>query len=230
MTTNLAEAINSVLKATRNLPITALIKSTFYRLGSVFEKRGHDWTKLLVSSQTFTDNCNKGMAEEASKSSSHNVIQFDRERFCFMVAERINQHYGRPLGTFSVDLKRGWCDCGRFQAFHLPCSHVIATCASIRQNHNMHIPDVFKILSVFKVYRESFLGLPHHENWPTYEGFTLCHDETMRRNKKRRPNSTRIRTEMDDLEKEKRRCEICQEIGHIRRKCPKVAGLSNRPV
>ncbi|CAK8537799.1 unnamed protein product [Lathyrus sativus] len=170
------------------------------------------------------------MVDEASKSSSHNVIQFDRERFYFMVSERINQHDGRPLGTFSVDLRRGWCDCERFQAFHLPYSHVIETCASIRQDHNMHIPDVFKILCVFKVYSESFLKISHHENWPTYEGFTLCHDETMRRNKKGCPNSTRIRTEMDDLEKEKRRCEICQEIGHMRRKCSNVADTSNRPV
>ncbi|CAK8539708.1 unnamed protein product [Lathyrus sativus] len=94
----------------------------------------------------------------------------------------------------------------------------------------MHIPDVFKVLNVFKVYSESFLGLSHQQNWPTYEGFTLCHDETMRRNKKGRPNSTRIRTEMDDLEKEKRRCGICREIGHMRRKCPNVADPSNRSI
>ncbi|CAK8568275.1 unnamed protein product [Lathyrus sativus] len=162
MTKNLTEAMNSVLKATRNLPITTLVKSTFYLLGSLFGKQGPDWTKMLSSGQTFTENCNKGMTDEASKPSSHNVIQFDRERFCFMVAKSINQHDGRPLGTFSVDLKRGWCDCGRFQAFHLPCSHVIAACVSIRQKHNMHIPDVFKVLSVFKVYSESFLRLPHH--------------------------------------------------------------------
>ncbi|CAK8531310.1 unnamed protein product [Lathyrus sativus] len=147
-----------------------------------------------------------------------------------MVAESINQHDGRPLGTFSVDLRRGWCDCGRFQAFHLPCSHVIVACSSIRKDHNMHIPDVFKVLSVFKVYSESFLGLPHHQNWPTYEGFTLCYDETMRRNKKGCPNSTRTKIEMDDLEKEKRRCGISREIGHMRRKCPNVVGPSNRLV
>ncbi|CAK8538990.1 unnamed protein product [Lathyrus sativus] len=208
MTTNLVEAMNSVPKATRIVPITSLVKSMFYRRGSLFGKQGHDWTKMLASSQTFTENYNKGMADEASKSSRHNVIQFDRERFCFMVSESINQRDGRPLGTFSVDF-RGWCNCGRFPAFHLPCSHVIAACASIRQDHNMHIPNVFKVLSVFKVYSESFLGLPHHQSWPTYEGFTLFHDETMRRNKKGRPNSTRIKTEMDDLEKEKRRCGIC---------------------
>lgn len=229
MTTNLAEAMNSVLKETRNLPITALVKSTYYRLGSLFGRRGHQWTKMLASGQVFTDNCNKGMAEEVIKANTHNVMQFDRERFYFMVQEKINHNDGRPTGTFSVDLRKQHCDCGKFQAFHLPCSHVIAACSSIRQDYSIHIPDVFKILNVFKVYKESFLGLPHEENWPQYEGFTLCHDDSMRRRKKGRPNSTRIRTEMDDVEKEKRRCGICREIGHMRRKCPNVAGSSQRP-
>ncbi|CAK8536070.1 unnamed protein product [Lathyrus sativus] len=35
MTSNLADAMNSVLKATRNLPITALVQSTYYRMGSL---------------------------------------------------------------------------------------------------------------------------------------------------------------------------------------------------
>ncbi|XP_016206297.1 uncharacterized protein LOC107646637 [Arachis ipaensis] len=43
MTTNLVECINSVLKGARNLPITALVKATFYRLNElqneVFEVR-----------------------------------------------------------------------------------------------------------------------------------------------------------------------------------------------
>ncbi|CAK8571996.1 unnamed protein product [Lathyrus sativus] len=41
MTSNLAEAINSVLKATINLPITTLVQSTYYRMGSLFGKQGY---------------------------------------------------------------------------------------------------------------------------------------------------------------------------------------------
>ncbi|XP_050877162.1 uncharacterized protein LOC127080913 [Lathyrus oleraceus] len=39
MTTNLEEAVNLVLKETQNLPITALVQSTYYRLGSLFGKK-----------------------------------------------------------------------------------------------------------------------------------------------------------------------------------------------
>ncbi|CAK8577648.1 unnamed protein product [Lathyrus sativus] len=229
MTSNLAEAMNFVLKATRNLPITALVQSTYYCMGSLFGKRPHKWTKMLGTGKVFTDGCNKGMTDEVAKSNTHNVMQLDRERLCFMVQEKVNQNDDRPTCTFSVDLRNRWCDCGKFQAFHLPCSHIIATCSSIRQDYSIHILEVFTVLNVFKVYKESFLGQPHEENWPKYEGFTFCHDDSMRRNKKRRPTSSRIRIETDDVEKEKRRCGICREIGHMRRKCPNVAGPSNRP-
>ncbi|CAK8540208.1 unnamed protein product [Lathyrus sativus] len=183
---------------------------------------------MLATWKVFTDGYNKGMTDEVAKANTHNVMQFDREIFCFMVQEKINQNDGRPTGTFSVDLRNRLCGCGKFQAFHLPCSHMTASCSSIRQDYTIHIPEVFTILNVFKVYKESFLGLPHEENWPKYEGFTLCHDDSMRRNKKGRPTSSRIRTEMDNAEKEKRRCEICTEIGHMRRKCHNVVVPSNR--
>ncbi|RYR03231.1 hypothetical protein Ahy_B06g082085 isoform A [Arachis hypogaea] len=39
MTTNLVECINSVLKGARNLPITAFVKATFYRLNELFTRK-----------------------------------------------------------------------------------------------------------------------------------------------------------------------------------------------
>ncbi|CAK8544736.1 unnamed protein product [Lathyrus sativus] len=35
MITNLVESLNGVFKGTRNLPITALVRATYYRLGSL---------------------------------------------------------------------------------------------------------------------------------------------------------------------------------------------------
>lgn len=86
--------------------------------------------------------------------------------------------------------------------------------------------DVFKILNVLKVYKENFLGLSHEESWAQYKGFTRFHNESMRRKKKGRSTSTRIRTEIDNVEKEKRMCGICCEIDHMRIKCPNAADPS----
>lgn len=119
MTTNLAEAMNSMLKATSNLSITSLVQTTYYTLGSLFGKWNHDLTKMLSFGQVYTNNCNTSILEEVLKFITHNVMQFDRE------------------------------------------------------------------------------------------GFTLFHNESMRRKKKGRPNSIRFRIEMNNGEKEKRKYGIC---------------------
>ncbi|XP_050885972.1 uncharacterized protein LOC127091390 [Lathyrus oleraceus] len=181
---------------------------------------------MLGSGQLFTENSMKGIEEEVIKSNSHTVMQFDRERFCFLVQETVHHSDDIPTTHYNVDLQNLTCECGRFQTFHVPFSYVIAACSSIRQDYSVHIADVFKVVNVFKVYEESFLGIPTETSWPQYEGDTLCHNDRMRRNKKGRPNSCRIRTEMDNAEKEKRRCGICREIGHMRRKCPTRLGPS----
>lgn len=67
----------------------------------------------------------------------------------------------------------------------------------------MHITDVFKIVNVFKVYEESFLGGPNETTWPQYEGDTLCHNDNMGRKKKGLQNSSQIRTEWTTLKRKK---------------------------
>ncbi|XP_072076836.1 uncharacterized protein [Arachis hypogaea] len=59
MTTNLVECINSVLKGARNLPVTALVKATFYKLNELFTRKraetearinaGHVFSELVTS-------------------------------------------------------------------------------------------------------------------------------------------------------------------------------------
>lgn len=85
MTTNRIQSMNFVLKATCNLPITALVRSTYFRSGTLFWKRRHDWTKMLALGKVNTDNCIKGIENEIIKSYIHNVMQFDRQRFYFPV-------------------------------------------------------------------------------------------------------------------------------------------------
>ncbi|XP_058733593.1 uncharacterized protein LOC131605228 [Vicia villosa] len=229
MTTNLVESLNSVMKETRNLPITALVRSTYFRMGTLFWRRGHNWTKMLSSKKDFTDNCMKEMQKEVEKSHSYNVLSFDRERNYFVVQETVNNNECRTLTYYNVDLQKQTRDCGKFQTFHVPCSHAIAACSHVRLNYQMFIPPIFRVQNIFKVYEQSFIGVPKEDQWTPYQGDILLHNERMRRNKKGRPNSTRIRTEMDTVEKVKRRCGICQGL-HMRKKClhrPNAAGPSN---
>ncbi|MFQ6654814.1 hypothetical protein Gotur_025634 [Gossypium turneri] len=58
ITSNMAECINSVLKGTRHLPITSVVRETYFRLAALFLKRaasyagqmqgGHVWCSKVV--------------------------------------------------------------------------------------------------------------------------------------------------------------------------------------
>ncbi|XP_012571355.1 uncharacterized protein [Cicer arietinum] len=210
MTTNLVESINAVLKGPRNLPITALVQSTYFKTGTLFPTMGKQHASILASGQVYTKPCIDFMKLEISKSNSHRVDSFDRSNHTFMVHETVVPREGRPIGHFSVNLSNKWCDCGIYQAKHMPCSHVIAACSSIKYNYWSLISDVYKVESVLKVYDEVFQPIPNQGYWPQYEGVKVCHNPLMRRVTKGRPKSKRIRTEMGSKEREPRKCGLCR--------------------
>jgi hypothetical protein len=117
------------------------------------------------------------------------------------VRETIDHKEGMAKGEYKVDLQARWCDCGKFQALHMPCSHVIAACSSFSHDYSSYIDPVFRNERVYAVYNRSFNPVHHQSYWPPYVGFVLCPNLSTRRPKKGRPNTTRIRTEMDEVSK-----------------------------
>ncbi|XP_073227009.1 uncharacterized protein [Cicer arietinum] len=178
MTTNLVESINAVLKGPRNLPITTLLQSTYFKTGTLFPTMGKQHASILASGQVYTKPCIDFMKLEISKSNSHRVDSFDRSNHTFMVHETVVPREGRP----------------------------IAACSSIKYNYWSLIPDVYKVESVLKVYDEVFQPIPNQRYWPQYEGVKVYHNPLSRRVAKGRPKSKRIRTEMDSKEREPRKC------------------------
>ncbi|XP_058734136.1 uncharacterized protein LOC131605848 [Vicia villosa] len=144
MTTNLVESMNGVFKGIRHLPITALVEATYYRMASLFARRGERWSAVLESGQVFSETCVKFMKEQSAKANSHIVTSFNRFNRTFSVKETIDHNEGLPRQQYRVLTDEGWCDCGKFQAFRMPCSHVIA--ASIVQD-GYESPDVLVVSS-----------------------------------------------------------------------------------
>ncbi|XP_029128465.1 uncharacterized protein LOC114916283 [Cajanus cajan] len=104
MTTNLAEAINSILKKTRNLPISAIIMSTYKRCNALFIQKGKEVDAKLRADQVYTEIMNRAMRDVESKANTHHVLEFDRHSTRFLVQETINPRETRPTGTFTVRL------------------------------------------------------------------------------------------------------------------------------
>ena len=121
-----------------------------------------------------------------------------------------------------MKLDRGWCDCGKFQAFHMLCSYVITTCSKVRRDPSYLLSDVYKVISLSNVYKISFLVVAKEDYWPAYQGDILWYNEIMRRKKKGCPNSTRIQTEMDTANKMVRFCSSCRQPVHNRTNCLSV--------
>nr|XP_007138641.1 hypothetical protein PHAVU_009G225900g [Phaseolus vulgaris]ESW10635.1 hypothetical protein PHAVU_009G225900g [Phaseolus vulgaris] len=91
------------------------------------------------------------------------------------------EHRRYPI-TYTVKLNEWWCDCGEFQALHLPCSHVIIVCSFCH----------------LQVYEVQFNPVRNQDYWSTYTGPNFLPYPIMRRHQSGRPSTQRIRNEMDD--------------------------------
>ena len=76
MTTNLVESMNFVFKGIKNIPITSLVRATYFRLGLVFEIKHLKWSSVLQIEQLFSETSTKFIKEEASKANTHVVTKF----------------------------------------------------------------------------------------------------------------------------------------------------------
>ncbi|XP_025604127.1 uncharacterized protein [Arachis hypogaea] len=124
MTTNLVECINSVLKGARNLPVTALVKATFYRLNELFTRKRAEAEARINAGHVFFELVTSKLHVNQRAAVNIHVSCFDRQNEVFEVREC-------PSGVeYAVDLRRQRCDCGEFQVDRVPCQHVFACCAN----------------------------------------------------------------------------------------------------
>ncbi|XP_015932905.1 uncharacterized protein LOC107459205 [Arachis duranensis] len=219
MTTNISECVNSVLKGTRNLPVTSLVQSTYGRLAQLFVVRGQTVDAQLGSGNEFCQALAKAIDRNLRDSRCFTVTLYDRHQSEYTVAETTPT--GRfSLGSYRVSLKDYRCDCGHFQALHYPCCHAIACCAYSRLNWTSYVHEVYRMSEVFNVYKQGFVPPIPEGLWPPYAGPTIIPDPNMRRAKEGRPRATRIRGSMDQsLENQPKRCGLCRQAGHTRRNC-----------
>jgi len=221
MTTNLVESQNNVYKGIRGLLITTTVKATYYKLGALFAKRGHEAATRVSVGEPFSKKTMDFLKVEVIKSNSHQVTQFDRDQYTFSVRETIDHKEGLSMGEYKVDLQNKWCDCGKFRALHLPCSHVIAACSSFSHDYKIFVDQKFRNESVYAIYNINFDVVHHQQYWPNYVSPKVIPDSTMRRAKKGRPPVTRIRTEMN-VEEYTRSCGVRRMPDRSRKNCPYI--------
>ncbi|XP_072058200.1 uncharacterized protein [Arachis hypogaea] len=221
MTTNLVECINSVLKGVRNLPVTALVKATFYRLNELFTRKRVEATVRINAGHVFFDVVTSKLHTNKLASGNIQVSCFDRQNEVFEVREM-------PSGLeFAVDLRGLRCDYGEFQVDRIPCRHVFACCANQRLDWQVYVHDVYKMDRVWRVYQAWFRPLGNPTTWPAYNGPQFMPNPFLRRMTKGHPRMTRYLNEMDTrMLRRPRRCSLCGAEGHNRSRCCQSGGVN----
>ena len=68
-----------------------------------------------------------------------------------LVQETSNPREVQPAEDFTVRLDQRWCDCGKFQKVHMPCSHVIVACMHSHHEYKAYIDPMYKFESILNV-------------------------------------------------------------------------------
>ncbi|KAL5134699.1 hypothetical protein HKD37_03G007796 [Glycine soja] len=188
MTTNLSECINKVLKDCRNIPIIALVKSTYSRCRKYFVDRE--------------------LRKNQEQACSHFVRVYDIQSIRFEVEETFNPITQRGRQKWVVNLNGHYCQCGKYSALHYPCSHIIAACDVVYTNEH-----ILKAYSAQWWPLGNEAAIP-----PSDDAWTLIPDPTTIRAKGRpKSTRIKNEMDWLEPSEHRQKCSRCGAEGHNRR-------------
>ncbi|XP_019459875.1 PREDICTED: uncharacterized protein LOC109359630 [Lupinus angustifolius] len=187
------------------------------RLNEWFNEHRNEASNMVMAGHVYCEELTKVIKENQRKSTCQMVRNFSRETGVSEV-EVVSRSAGRQVRLYTVKLAENWCDCGEFQSLRLPCSHAIATCASLNLDCSQFISTIYRLDNLQKVYGYEFQPLGNEEYWPPYSGPTFIPNSVMRMKRSGRPKTSRIHNEMDEVEGEQlKKCGWCRTEGHNRK-------------
>ncbi|KAH1225822.1 hypothetical protein GmHk_11G032644 [Glycine max] len=177
--------------------LSPLVKSTYSRCRKYFVERGRQAQRQLNEGQVYCSKLVKELRKNQEQACTHIVRMYDIYSTRFEVVESFNPITQRGGQKWAVNLNGHHCQCGRYSAFHYPCSHIIATCGYVSMNYYQYIDVVYTNEHILKAYSAQWWPLGNEAAIPpSDDAWTLIPDPTTIR-AKGRPKSTRIRNEMD---------------------------------
>jgi len=210
MTSNMVECFNFVLKGVRQLPVTAIVEYTFYKLNEYFLKHSEEIDELisknaLPPNEVYPKKVEEWLEFQRGKSSIEKATCFGVAEMKYQVDEpggttRDGQTYGGR--AFEVSLRTHTCSCQRPSKYHWPCSHLM-TAANTR---NVNVSDGLTVrLHQFTLEASSltwagrFNPYLDQSQWPEYHGPEIRPDPNLMVPTKGRRRSKRYRNDMDEL-------------------------------
>ncbi|KAH9608952.1 hypothetical protein KSS87_008828 [Heliosperma pusillum] len=165
-TTNNSECFNGVLKRVRFLPITALVKATFFRLNSYFvERRGNANGRMLLG-HTWSEKVQQKLQENIDLAAHHTITIFYHQTGLYgVVTGSGNRLTTDAQHSHMVHLSEKTCTCNKWQIYHYPCSHVMAVCRSFGISSDQYVDPFYSCGELYGSYRPIFHPVSDEANW-----------------------------------------------------------------
>ncbi|MFQ6633508.1 hypothetical protein Gotur_010747 [Gossypium turneri] len=151
ITLNLAKCINSVLKGTRHLPITSVVRETYFRLAALFPKRIASYAGQMQGDHVWCSKVVQEINKAKTRANTMHTVCHNRDNLWFRVTEFDRPYQGVIGGQYRVHLRNRTCNCGMFDAFRYPCAHIIAACQNFRLDPMSYIDEVYKLENMYNI-------------------------------------------------------------------------------
>ncbi|XP_057527841.1 uncharacterized protein LOC130806685 [Amaranthus tricolor] len=214
-TTNMSEAFNGVMKGARSLPITSLVRITFFRVNEYFATRRDLGRNRLDNGHVYAKKPIDTIDKNAEKARFHDVRIYDTVRGIFEVTIGCgNRIAGKGGKSYMFDLTATSCSCQKPTIFKLPCSHVLAVCRARNISYDVFVDPSFRTTKYVSTYKKTFMPVPDMFTCDPWNDPTVVPDPSTKRGKGR-PRSTRIRNKMESpLTRPRNTCSFCGFSGH----------------
>ena len=197
ITTNLSECFNVVLKGARNLPITAMVEFIYFKFVYYFNDRRIKTQAQLTYDQEFSKYVMDKFEKWSEKASLHHIIEFNRDEGTFQIQTQPSlTSMNKGNHRHEVKLANRTCSCGKWQACKIPCSHVIAACASQHINVYQFIDPFYNLTEMLACYQPQFQLMKDAPYWED-PNFPMLEADPRLVRQHGRPKSTRLWNEMD---------------------------------
>ncbi|XP_059306290.1 uncharacterized protein LOC132057693 [Lycium ferocissimum] len=216
LTTNSSESFNGLLKSARGLPVTAMVRMTFKQVVERFATRTRHAKAILADGGKLMPKLAQMFEHHGKKCELHKMVEYN-------YVERVYKFWtgyyqGRRGNLHTVYERMRTCSCGKWQSYHMPCSHAIKCFEAMRKMVSTYVASEYNVESYLKAYAGSFYPLCDQSYWPNEPFSMIANKEYIR---KIHVNArTRIPDQMDVPDKTySRRCSTCKEFGHDKHLC-----------
>ncbi|XP_075665165.1 uncharacterized protein LOC142634789 [Castanea sativa] len=160
MTTNVSECFNGVLKGARSLPITAMVKYTWFKLNAHFDDHRNKSIEQLNSGKKWCKYALDIFMRNKEKAEHHRMTKLSAQQQSYQVDTPHNPGTaGHGDHTHGVNLLQRTCTCQKWKSNKIPCSHDIAVCIRYRHDAEQYIDLCYSVDALFRSYAPIFPAL-----------------------------------------------------------------------